>query len=165
MFTWLAENWGMLVSIIVLAILALAAYGLPTVARIREWLLQAVTQAEAALGSGTGQLKLSTVYDWFIGSWGIIAKIIPFSTFSKMVDKALVTMRELLETNAATANYVAGTDGVEGAGLHGGALLGVDYDDLLVDALRRLAQEAGIENYDSMERAALITALKERGAG
>lgn len=76
--------------------------------KVREWLLWAVTQAEKELGSGTGQLKLRSVYDAFVARFGWLAKIIPFSVFSALVDDALEEMREMLEKNENVAAYVEG---------------------------------------------------------
>jgi hypothetical protein len=73
---------------------------------IREWLLMAVTEAEKELGDGTGQLKLRYVYDLFVTRFPWAAKVVSFSTFSALVDEALVEMREMLDKNAAVKMYV-----------------------------------------------------------
>jgi len=118
---WLVENWYIIVAAIaVIAAIIFAAVrflSLPTVAqvtRIKAWLLWAVTQAEAELGGGTGRLKLSMVYDMFLSAFGWIAKILPFATFSALVDMALEEMRALLKDNAKAAAIVGGTIGTEG---------------------------------------------------
>lgn len=77
-------------------------------AKIKEWLLYAVTKAEKELGSGTGKLKLRYVYDLFIGKFTWVAKVITFEQFSYLVDEALDEMRDLLETNKAIATLVGG---------------------------------------------------------
>jgi len=74
--------------------------------RIKKWLLQAVVQAEKELGSGTGQVKLSAVYDKFIVRFPIVSKLISFNTFSSFVDDVLDTMRELLESNKSLKDYI-----------------------------------------------------------
>lgn len=74
--------------------------------RIKKWLLQAVVLAEKELGSGTGKVKLSTVYDMFIVRFPIVSKLISFNTFSSFVDDVLVTMRELLESNKSLKEYI-----------------------------------------------------------
>lgn len=76
-------------------------------AKVREWLLWAVTEAERELGGGTGQLKLRQVYDWFVGKFQLVSAIVPFAVFSAWVDTALETMRGMLQ-NAAVANYIDG---------------------------------------------------------
>ena len=73
---------------------------------IREWLLMAVTEAERELGGGTGQLKLRYVYDLFVTRFPWAAKVIPFSTFSALVDEALVEMRDMLAKNTKVQMYV-----------------------------------------------------------
>lgn len=73
---------------------------------IREWMLMAVTEAERELGGGTGQLKLRYVYDLFVTRFPWAAKVIPFSTFSDLVDEALVEMRDMLAKNTKVQMYV-----------------------------------------------------------
>lgn len=74
--------------------------------RIKQWLLQAVVLAEQQLGSGTGKVKLSFVYDMFIERFPIVSKLISFDTFSSFVDDVLDTMRELLESNKSLRDYI-----------------------------------------------------------
>ena len=68
----------------------------------------AVVEAEKELGSGTGQLKLRTVYDWFIEAFPVVSAFVPFSVFSAWVDVALDTMEELLKKNKQVKAYVSG---------------------------------------------------------
>lgn len=68
--------------------------------KVTKWLLDAVTAAEKALGSGTGPKKLEMVYNQFRYWFPWLAKIMPLSLFSKLVDDALDKMRELLEKQA-----------------------------------------------------------------
>lgn len=105
---WLIENWYIVLGIIaVLGAITWSVYkflGLPTkeqVAKIKEWLLLAVTEAETQLGGGTGQIKLRYVYDMFISKFPVAAKMISFEVFSLWVDDALDQMKKLLETNKA----------------------------------------------------------------
>ena len=72
----------------------------------RNWLVWAVSEAEKVLGSGTGQLKLRYVYDAAVLRFPIMAKLMPFSVFSKLVDAALVTMREMIEKNKSIAEVI-----------------------------------------------------------
>lgn len=78
------------------------------IANLKEWLKYAVTEAEKALGSGTGQLKLRLVYDMAIKQFSWIANLIPFETFSVWVDEALEWMRAQLTENKAAQEYVEG---------------------------------------------------------
>lgn len=101
----------------VLTVLIVTTYRffkLPTneqIAAVREWLLMAVTDAEAQLGSGTGELKLRSVYDLFVVRFPWLAKVLSFSQFSELVDDALAEMEELLAENEKIRGYVKG--GVE----------------------------------------------------
>ena len=72
----------------------------------KNWLVWAVTEAEAVFGSKTGKLKLRYAYELAVARFPIIAKIIPFTLFSKMVDDALVIMRTMIENNADIASIV-----------------------------------------------------------
>ena len=99
--TFLAENWYVILAFIVLIIVTIINKN-----KVREWLRFAVTEAERELKTGTGQLKLRTVYDAFIDKFPIISSIIPFSIFSKMVDLALEWMNEQLEKNENIKAFV-----------------------------------------------------------
>ena len=109
----LVENWYLIVA--AAAVLSIAGYSIyafvkrPTstqIQSVKEWLLYAVTEAEKALGSGTGQLKLRYVYNMFIDKFPYLSEIITFDMFSGLVDEALADMKHLLETNKAVQNYV-----------------------------------------------------------
>jgi hypothetical protein len=73
---------------------------------LKEWLLLAVVEAEKALGSNTGQIKLRYVYDLFITKFKYLALIISFNQFSLLVDEALVTMRNMISNNKQVENYI-----------------------------------------------------------
>ena len=110
---WFVDNWyvvlGISAVVVVLGIVIYKFLGLPTkdqIAKIKEWLLYAVTEAEIELGNGTGQLKLRLVYSWFVDKFPVVAKVVSFSTFSKWVDDALDELRNLLKTNEAVKNYI-----------------------------------------------------------
>ena len=107
--------WYVIVGIIAVLIVAgFAVYkfaGLPTksqVAKIKEWLLFAVTKAVQELGEKTGQLKLRTVYDLFVSKFPTTAKLVSFETFSVWVDEALVEMKKMLENNKQIETIVKG---------------------------------------------------------
>ena len=76
----------------------------------REWLLFAVTEAEKALGSGTGELKLRVTYDAFIKRFPLLSKFVTFDTFSSWVDISLSEMRKMLEKSSRTEGYVKGDE-------------------------------------------------------
>lgn len=107
------ENWYFIVTAIVMVVMAGVIcwnfFKLPTkeqIAKIKEWLLYAVTEAEKELGGGTGQLKLRQVYDLFVQRFPAVAAVISFDTFSSWVDEALEQMREMLTKNENVAAYV-----------------------------------------------------------
>ena len=107
------ENWYFIVTAIVMVVMAGVIcwnfFKLPTkeqIAKIKEWLLYAVTEAEKELGGGTGQLKLRQVYDLFVQRFPTVAAVISFDTFSGWVDEALEQMREMLAKNENVAAYV-----------------------------------------------------------
>lgn len=81
----------------------------------KNWLVWAVTEAEKTFGSGTGQLKLRYAYNLAIKQFPAIAKFLPFSVFSKMVDEALIIMREMIEKNGKIAGVIVGTEPTEGS--------------------------------------------------
>ena len=73
---------------------------------VKNWLLLAVVEAEKALGSGTGQLKLRYVYDLFISKFKYLSLVISFSQFSLLVDEALDVMRDMIANNKSLENYI-----------------------------------------------------------
>lgn len=72
----------------------------------KNWLVWAVSEAEAMFGSKTGKLKLRYVYDLAVERFPMIAKFIPFTLFGKLVDSALVIMREMIENNKDIADAI-----------------------------------------------------------
>lgn len=80
----------------------------------KNWLVYAVAEAEKILGSGTGQLKLRMVYDMAVLRFPIMAKILPFNLFGKLVDAALDVMNDMITNNTSIAeaitNEVMGND-------------------------------------------------------
>ena len=76
----------------------------------RNWLVFAVSEAEKVLGGGTGKLKLRYAYNIAIKYFPTLTKMIPFSLFSAMVDKALETMRIMIDTNKAISNVINNND-------------------------------------------------------
>lgn len=75
---------------------------------VKEWLLLAVTEAEKALGGGTGKLKLRAVFESFVKIYPVFSKFVSFDTFSMWVDAALSEMKLLIQTNRSAAEYVKG---------------------------------------------------------
>lgn len=96
---WLTDNYSLLI-VAVVVIVYLVLMGKSS---LKNWLLYAVSEAEARLGEGTGKLKLVQVYTAFVTAYPIFSKILPFAVFSCMVDQVLVKMREMIENN----DYIA----------------------------------------------------------
>ena len=118
---FIINYWYIIVAVIAALVVAGVAiyryFGLPSdaqLAKVREWLLWAVTEAEKELGGGTGKLKLRQVYDAFLTKFPWLAPVIPFEQFSGLVDDALEEMRKLLADNKAVQQLVTGEDGTNG---------------------------------------------------
>ena len=114
---FLVENWHIIfacfAALVVAGLFVLRFFNLPgekQLAKVREWLLWAVTEAEKNLGGGTGKLKLRKVYDLFVIRFPWIAKVVSFEVFSGLVDEALEEMREMLKNNGEVRNYVEGVE-------------------------------------------------------
>lgn len=106
------EYWYIILAAVVMVavgiVLAVRFFKKPSseqVAKVKEWLLMAVLEAEKQFGSGTGKLKLRSVYDLFVARFPWIAKIVSFETFAQWVDEALDTVEQWL-TEDAIAEYV-----------------------------------------------------------
>lgn len=156
---FILENWYIILAIAAAGVAAgIAVYHFvkqpkaDQLKKVRKWLLGAVVEAEKALGSGTGQLKLHRVYDLFLVRFPWLAKIVPFEMFDKMVKDALDEMRELLENNEAVAAYI-----------NSGALVldGICVEDMDDDQLRQFLQLNGFAYTDGMTREEMLAALDE----
>ena len=78
----------------------------------KNWLVYAVAEADKVLGSKTGQLKLRLVYGMAVARFPIMAKMLPFNLFGKLVDSALDVMKDMIAKNENIA--VAITNKIEG---------------------------------------------------
>lgn len=106
---------NIIIAIGIIAIVGAAAYAIyyfmtlskdKQIQMVKEWLLLAVIEAEKALGSGTGQVKLRYVYDLFLSKFKYLSLVISFSQFSMLVDNALDTMRDMITNNKQVENYI-----------------------------------------------------------
>lgn len=106
---------NIIIAIGIIAIVGAAAYALyyfmnlskdKQIQMVKEWLLLAVVEAEKALGSGTGQVKLRYVYDLFLSKFKYLSLVISFSQFSMLVDEALDTMRDMISNNKQVEQYI-----------------------------------------------------------
>jgi hypothetical protein len=96
--------------VLVVVFVFLVKFGFLQKGNVIQWLVFAVTEAEKALGSGTGQLKLRYVYDLFAGKFPVLSRFLSFEVFSDWVDIALDEMRVLL-ANKNVKSYVEGSVG------------------------------------------------------
>lgn len=110
---FITDNWYVVLAAVaavaVVIYLVIKFFKLPResqIAKIKEWLLFAVTEAEKEFGSGTGQLKLRYVYDMFVTKFPYLVKFVSFELFSDLVDKALVEFKKLFNTNKAVKQYI-----------------------------------------------------------
>lgn len=119
---WFVENWFLVVALIaciaMMICIVIRFLGLPTEEqnkKVKEWLVWACIEAERELQSGTGQLKLRKVYDVFcaVPAFTWVARVIPFTQFSEWVSDAIVTMKKMLISNTALAEYVYGEKAAE----------------------------------------------------
>ena len=113
---WIVDNWMVLVGLAAIvgavgaAIWRFIRQGkAKQLENVKEWLLYAVTEAERAFGAGTGRLKLRYVYDYFLSTFPWLGKAVSFQSFSDLVDDALASMKEMLQSNEQVKNYVKGT--------------------------------------------------------
>lgn len=112
---WIANNWFLIIVGVALCYFLISIgiwfWRLPEeqkIANIKEWLKYAVVEAEKALGSGTGQIKLRMVYDLACKQFPWILKTVSFDVFSVWVDEALTWMKEQLDQNKAIETLVKG---------------------------------------------------------
>lgn len=103
---FLIANWYLLVAgLALLVLVGVVVYNFiknpssKQLEKVKKWMLQAVIFAEAELGTGTGKLKLSFVFDVFVQRFPWLAKVVSFELFSSLVDTTLEEMREMLKTN------------------------------------------------------------------
>lgn len=98
------------VLILIIAIIAIILISVITLRfkSFRNWLVYAVSEAEKYLGSGTGKLKIRYAYNLAIKQYPVIAKIIPWYLFSRLIDSALVVMREMISNNENIAVAIEG---------------------------------------------------------
>lgn len=111
----LADNWAIFVAMICgvafVTAMVVKFMNMPSAKQIEnlmEWLKIAVVEAEKALGTGTGSLKLRSVYESAVIAFPWIAKYMTFEKFSELVDVALEWMKEQIEKNQYIKEYIEG---------------------------------------------------------
>lgn len=112
---WLIDNWSFLVVLACAVGVAIVYINkfvhIPNneqLAKLKQWLLFAVIEAEKQYQGGTGALKLRATYNRFCQVFPSLVPIVSFAVFSELVDEALEQMKHLLETNLDIANYIEG---------------------------------------------------------
>lgn len=93
---------ALIVIAVVMLIVAVKVFGEQ---KVRNWLVWAVGKAEQEFGSGTGQLKLRSVYNQFIARFPKLSTFITFRRFSALVDEALNILSDMLK-NGKIANII-----------------------------------------------------------
>lgn len=116
----LADNWAILVAMICgiafVTTMVVKFMNMPSAKQIEnlmEWLKIAVVEAEKALGTGTGSLKLRSVYESAVIAFPWVAKYMTFEKFSELVDVALEWMKEQIEKNQYIKEYIEGENAVK----------------------------------------------------
>ena len=111
----LLENWA--IWVVIAATIVFVFNGVqnwlskPTKVQIndlKEWLKFAVAEAERALGSGTGELKLRMVYDKALTKFPWLKTFVSFEMFKEYVDGALEWLEKQIEENMAISEYIKG---------------------------------------------------------
>ncbi len=93
---------ALVVTAVVMLIAAVKVFGEQ---KVRNWLVWAVSKAEQEFGSGTGQLKLRSVYNQFIARFPKLSTFITFKRFAVLVDEALNILSDMLK-NGKIANII-----------------------------------------------------------
>lgn len=101
---FMVDNWYIIFTFLCAAVLCIIRIvqfvGYPTERKkeeIKNRLLEYITQAELALGSGTGELKLAQVYNYFCEAYPYTKKWFTLEQFNDLVDEVLPTMRDILK--------------------------------------------------------------------
>lgn len=91
---------------IVCALILIATMFALRVVSFRNWLIYAVSEAEKYLGSGTGKLKIRYAYDLALKKFPMLSKLMPWTLFSWLIDRALVVMWDMINTNSSISTFI-----------------------------------------------------------
>ena len=91
--------------VVIAVVMLIAAVKVFGEQKVRNWLVLAVGKAEQEFGSGTGQLKLRSVYNQFIARFPKLSTFITFKRFAVLVDEALNILSDMLK-NGKIANII-----------------------------------------------------------
>ena len=110
---FLVENWELILSavaVIVVVVGSVITFFLrpssSQMKKVKEWLLYAVISAEREIGSNNGEIKLRKIYDFFVDRFPWLALVISFEKYKKLVDEALVRMKEMLKESESAKEYI-----------------------------------------------------------
>lgn len=99
-------NWDSILAALGVIAIAIFAVVKQEKAIIFKMLYALVTEAEKNYGSGTGELKLSSVVSQVYEKAPTIASVIPVGTLEKWVNEALEKAKEKWAANKNVATYI-----------------------------------------------------------
>lgn len=105
-FDFILANWDSILAALVVVIVAIVAVIKQEKTIIFKMLYSLVTEAEKQYGSGTGELKLSSVVSQVYSKLPSVASIIPVKTVEKWVEEALAKAKEKWAKNSNVATYI-----------------------------------------------------------
>ena len=110
------ENWVYFFCLIVL--MTLAVYTIleflkltpkQQMKKLQVALLYMVTEAEKEMGSETGRVKRSMVWEWLVKRFPVITLFLTEEKYDELLEQALIEFRKLLESNEKLYDYVYDT--------------------------------------------------------
>lgn len=110
------ENWVYFFCLIVL--ITLAVYAIleflkltpkQQMKKLQVALLYMVTEAEKEMGSETGRVKRSMVWEWLVKRFPVITLFLTEEKYDELLEQALIEFRKLLESNEKLYDYVYDT--------------------------------------------------------
>lgn len=106
LLNFILENWDSILGALAIIIVAVLAVVKQEKAVIFKMLYALVTEAEKQYGSGTGELKLSSVIAQIYEKAPAAVKVIPVSTLQSWVEEALEAAKEKWAKNSNVATYI-----------------------------------------------------------
>lgn len=103
---FILQNWDSILGALAIIIVAVLAVVKQEKAVIFKMLYALVTEAEKQYGSGTGELKLSSVIAQIYEKAPAAVKVIPVSTLQSWVEEALEMAKEKWAKNTNVATYI-----------------------------------------------------------
>lgn len=103
---FITANWDLLLAAVVVIGTVIYAVVKQEKDIIFKMLFALITEAERQYGSGTGELKLSSVVSQVYEKLPAALNIIPVATVEKWVEQALVSAKEKWAKNNNVATYI-----------------------------------------------------------